>query len=46
MWVRERAGGGDGREAVKGQMYMGGTVRPLDLALGKIGTTGTFRPEE
>lgn len=44
--VRERAGGGDVREEIKGQMCVEGTVRPLDLALGKIGAIGKFRPEE
>lgn len=43
-WVRERAGGGDVREETKGQIYRA-TVRPLDLALGKIGATGKFRTE-
>lgn len=44
-WTRGRARGGNVREDMKGQMYKA-TVRPLDLALGKIGAIRNFRPEE
>lgn len=49
-WVREGAGGSDAREARKGQMCgahgLWALARPLDLALGKMGAMGQFRPEE
>lgn len=49
-WVRERAGGSDAREAMKGQTCrargLWASVRPLDLALGKVGAMGQFGPEE